>query len=140
LTKSKIIVDTNIIFSALLKRQSVFTALLLESEHKFYVPELVIIELFKHKDKILKLSQIPEEDLLRFYHVILRRINIYKEDLIQIDNLKQAYNLCFDIDVNDTIYIALTLELRGKLWTGDKKLKTGLINKNFTLFFEPNEN
>lgn len=137
MAQSKIIVDTNIIFSALLNKNSPFTDILLNSPHKFYVAELVIVELFKYKDKIIKLSKLSEDDLLQFYHVILKRINLYKEDLIQTDNFKKAYNLCVDIDVNDTIHVALTLELNGKLWTGDNKLKKGLIQKKFNSFYEP---
>lgn len=45
----------------------------------------------------------------------MKRINLYKEDLIDRENLKLAYDLCKDIDVNDVVHIALTLELQGKL-------------------------
>lgn len=134
---SIIVVDTNIIFSALLKRNSNFASILLLGDYQFYIVEFVLVELFKYKDKILKLSQLSEEDIISFYHIILKRINLYKEDLIDRENLKLAYNLCKDIDVNDVVHVALTLELQGKLWTGDKKLKQGLINQGFDLFFYP---
>ncbi|WP_322744651.1 PIN domain-containing protein [Cuspidothrix issatschenkoi] len=45
---------------------------------------------------------------------------------------------CKDIDESDTPHVALTLQLEGLLWTGDKKLKEGLIIKGFDKFFEPN--
>lgn len=132
-----IIIDTNIIFSALLNRNSNFASILLLGDYQFYISELVLVELFKYKDKIIKLSQLSQEDIISFYHILLRRINLYKEDLISERNLKLAYNLCKDIDVNDVIHVALTLELDGKLWTGDNKLKRGLISKDFDLFFYP---
>lgn len=97
----------------------------------------MLVELFKYKDKILHLSRLSNEDLVKFYHILLRRINLYKEDLISVENLRTAYKLCQDIDINDTLHIALTLELQGQLWTGDNKLKNGLINKGFNHFFEP---
>jgi predicted nucleic acid-binding protein len=137
LKSTSIIVDTNIIFSALLNSNSNFASILLLGDYRFYIGELVLVELFKYKDKILKLSQLSEEDIISFYHILLRRINLYKEDLIDGENLKLAYNLCKDIDVNDVLHVALTLELQGKLWTGDNKLKQGLINKGFDLFFNP---
>lgn len=42
-----------------------------------------------------------------------------------------------EIDINDVAYVALALELNGRLWTGDKPLKAGLIAKGFDRFFEP---
>lgn len=129
--------DTNIIFSALLNTNSNFASVLLNENYQFYIAELVLVELFKHKQKIIKLSRLSEQEIISFYSTLIKKINIYKEDLIQTDNLKLAYDLCQDIDVNDTIHVALTLELRGKLWTGDKKLKQGLIDKGFDLFFTP---
>jgi predicted nucleic acid-binding protein len=49
----------------------------------------------------------------------------------------QAYRLCKHIDEDDTPFIALTLELNGVFWTGDKHLKEYLKEHGFTLFFEP---
>ncbi len=43
-------------------------------------------------------------------------------------------NLCADIDEKDTLFVALTLELNGKLWTHDEILKTGLKRKGFNSF------
>ncbi|MGI0479579.1 PIN domain-containing protein [Geminocystis sp. CENA526] len=110
-SQSIIIVDTNIIFSALLNKNSNFASILWLGDYKFYIAELVLVELFKYKDKILKLSKLSEEDIISFYHILLKRINLYKEDLIAGENLKLAYDLCKDIDVNDVIHVALTLEL-----------------------------
>ncbi len=128
--------DTNIIFSALLNNNSRWADILLSDDFSFYISEIVLVELFKHKEKILKLSQLTDDDLVKFYHILLRKINFYKEDLIQVQNLISAYQLCKDIDINDTLNIALTLELQGLLWTGDKKLKQGLISQGFNSFFE----
>lgn len=131
-----IIVDTNIIFSALLSTQSRFANLLLTSEHSFFICERVLVELFKHKEKIIHYSQLSEDDVVRFYQVLIRRIHIYKEDLISLENRAAAYALCRDIDETDTPHVALTFELDGLLWTGDKVLKDGLKHKGFDRFYE----
>lgn len=75
--------------------------------------------------------------MARLYHVLLRRVSFYKEDLISRENLTNAYALCHDVDEADTPHVALTLELDGLLWTGDKKLKDGLRLKGFDRFFTP---
>lgn len=110
---------------------------LLESEHRFFVCELVLVELFKHKEKIVKASRLPEDDVLRAYYTLLRRITLFKEDWISPEHRGTAYALCRDIDETDTPHVALTLELDGVLWTGDNTLKSGLKRKGFERFFEP---
>lgn len=134
-TQPPIIVDTNILFSALLSSQSSFTDVLLSSGYCFFVCEQVLVELFKRKEKLVKVSQLTEDEIVRIFQILLRRINLYKEDLIAPDNRASAYALCRDIDESDTPHVALTLELKGLLWTGDKKLKEGLIKKGFSQFF-----
>ncbi len=69
---------------------------------------------------------------------MLKHICLQKEDLTSEQNRIIAYGLCKDIDESDTPHVALTLELNGWLWTGDKKLKAGLKRKGFARFFEPN--
>lgn len=130
-------VDTNILFSAMLRSQSHFASTLLHSQRKFYICEFVLVELFKYKERIVQASRLPEDDVLKMYHVFLRRINLYKEELISPANLSQAYVLCQDIDPKDSLQVALTLEINGLLWTGDKKLRTGLTRKGFTHFYDP---
>ena len=135
-TKPPVIVDTNILFSALLSSRSKFADILLTTENKFFVCELVLVELFKHKEKIIRLSRLSEDEIIQLYQIYLKKIHFYKEELISLENRQQAYQLCFDIDKNDAAHVALTLELNGLLWTGDKVLKEGLLKKQFTQFFE----
>jgi predicted nucleic acid-binding protein len=104
-----IVVDTNILFSALLSDRSRFTEFIFKSEYNLFICELVLVELFKRKEKIIRLSQLTENDLIQFYHILLRRINLYKEDLITIENRSLAYEFCRDVDESDTPHVALTL-------------------------------
>lgn len=132
-----VVVDTNIIFSALLRSESRFAETLLRAEHRFYVCESVLVELFKHKEKILRLSRLTDEDLARLYHVLLRNLHLFKEDFIAPEHWRSAHLLCLDIDDADTPHVALALELDAPLWTGDKRLRQGLEARGFTRFFSP---
>ena len=69
-----IVIDSNIIFSALLTTDSKFLTIIMDDENKFVAPYFLFIELFKHKEKILKLTKISEEQLLIIFDVILYRI------------------------------------------------------------------
>jgi len=135
---ARVVVDTNVIFSALVSgKESAFSEILLQSKNDFYACETTLVEIFKHKEKILKFSRFSDDDLVRFYYIILNRLNLYKETLIAPEHRKAAYNLCHDIDETDTPHVALTLELDAVLWTGDKRLKEGLEEKGFKDFFVP---
>lgn len=132
-----IVIDTNILFSALLKEDSKATGIILNSNHGFFICESTIMELFKHKEKIVRLSQLPEEDLIRLFYILLRNVTVIKEDWIGLTTRRRAYVLCRDTDPADTPFIALTLHLKGRLWTGDKALMAGLREKGFKDFFTP---
>ena len=89
-----VIVDTNILFSALLSSESAFTKLLMTSERRFFVIEQVLVELLKHKEKIVNQSRLSEDEVVRLYQVLLKRLTLYKEDLIAEKNRQAAYELC----------------------------------------------
>ncbi len=51
---SQIIVDANILFSALLREASPFAERMLHAEQHFAVCESAIVSLFKHKERIIR--------------------------------------------------------------------------------------
>jgi len=132
-----VVIDTNILFSALLKRRSRFAQVILTSAYRFYVNELVVTELFKHKEKIVRLSSLQDDEVIRLFYRLMRAVELFKEDLVSAENRKAAYALCHDIDELDTPHVAIALQLKALLWTGDTRLKEGLQKKGFDRFFEP---
>jgi len=135
--RKTVILDTNILFRGLRSRSEKLRDVLLESGHRFMAAKYLIVELFKHKERIIANTDCPEADTLLYLHEILRHIEFVDEEIISIGSYAEAHRLCRDVDENDTPFIALTLELDGELWTNDEKLKTGLRKKGFHLFFEP---
>ena len=121
-----VVIDTNILFSALLSGQSTFTQTILGSERSFHICESVIVELFRHKERLIFLSKLSETEVIRLFYTILRHVIISKEELVEHSIRQKAYELCSGIDEADSPHVALTLKLDGLLWTGDKKLRKGL--------------
>jgi len=115
----RVVVDTNILFSALLAEASRLRDILLESEHQFYAPNYLFVELFRYKDKIEKVGKLQEDDLLTYLQMMLEKIHFIQINLINDTNRQTAYDLCKDIDIKDTVFVALCLELDAYLWTGD---------------------
>lgn len=132
-----VIVDTNILFSTLLGRSGRILDTLFRPEHRFVVGETALVELFEHKEKILKVASITPDEVAGMYHRVLTRIEIHKEELIGREHWARAASLCGGIDQDDVPHVALTLALGGTLWTGDQKLRRGLEAKGFNRFFDP---
>ena len=89
--RQPIVVDTNIVFSALLRPKSSFADILLGTENQIFVCEQVVIELFKLKEKLVKTSQLSEDEIVHYYQILLRHLNLYKEDLISLNSRAAAH-------------------------------------------------
>ncbi len=130
----KIVVDANVIFSALVPKASRIREAFFQETNAFYCPVFVFTELFKHKEKIFKSSKLSESEILNFLHKITERIRFVNESLVSLESKQQAYDLCHDVDEKDIPYVALTIELKADFWTGDHKLRQGLEEKGFLRF------
>ena len=135
--KVRVIVDTNIIFSALRSKKSSLRGILLKEEYSFHAPNYIIFEIFKHKEDIFKKAKASEDEIYEFLNLVLQKIHFISEEFVSKENRIKAYKLCKDVDEDDTPFVALSLEFEAKLWTGDKKLKKDLTLKGFDNFFIP---
>ncbi|MFL5385919.1 MAG: PIN domain-containing protein [Longimicrobiaceae bacterium] len=132
-----IVVDANILFSALLRSDSRFAEILLYRGHRFCICESTFVELFHHKERILSYSRLNETEITALLHVFLSRLVVEREASIPAVYRQEAAALCRDVDPRDEPYVALTLALDGRLWTGDQKLRKGLVARGFDRFFDP---
>jgi len=107
----KIVIDSNLIFSALRDIESKTRNKLLTSNNKFFTPNYLIGEIFKHKETILRKSKASEEETYEYLLKILNKINFINEENISIGNYIEAYRLCKDVDEKDTPFVALSLEM-----------------------------
>lgn len=130
----KIVVDSNIVFSAILNSQGKIGQLIINgSKHfRFFSINLLKNEILKHQNKILSISGLTPQQFDSSFSHITSRIKFVDEILISDDDLGKAIKLTEEIDENDTLFVALTNHLNGRLWTGDKKLVSGLKNKRYS--------
>jgi predicted nucleic acid-binding protein len=131
-----VVIDTNLLFSALIPKASKIREILFESNLKFYSPNILISEIYKHKDKLIKHSKLTESEFYLYFNGIIELIKFIPTDFIGLESRQKAYDLCLDVDIKDTPFLALSIELAIPLWTGDKKLKEGLRKKGFQNFYE----
>ena len=138
---TKIIIDSNIVFSALLNVNSRIGQILINGNkyYEFFSPEYIRFEIFEHKEKIKSIAKLTDNEFLETYEQILRNIFILNHTLLPIENYKRAEELCKSIDIDDTIFVAVAEFTKGKLWTGDMKLIKGLSDKGYKLLIQTEE-
>ena len=128
-----IIVDTNIVFSALLTSNSRIGDLLMDSRscYKFYSCKYLQKELYRHLPKAQKHSKLNNEQLFELLSLLESRIFFIDEALLPRAAMLEAKVLVEDIDFDDLPFVALTNHLKGLLWTGDMVLINGLRSKGY---------
>lgn len=132
----KIVVDTNIVFSAVLNTNSKIARILLQPRNKlrFYSTEQLSYEIKEHKEKIKRISNYSDFELDRIIILITSKIRFINVRLIPKEIYKKSEFLTADVDIDDTEFVALTEHINGKLWSGDKELKNGLNKKGWNKF------
>ncbi len=63
-----VVLDTDILFSALLQNRSAFAEEIFLAEADFLCPHFTMVELFKHKERIVQLSNMTEPEVLELLH------------------------------------------------------------------------
>jgi len=116
---TKVIVDTNIVFSALLNINSRIGQILIngKSHFDFYSPAYVKFEIFKYKKKIKSIGKLTDDEFLETYGLILKNITILNHSIIPVKIYENAELMCQDIDIDDTIFVAISDFMKGILCT-----------------------
>ena len=137
----KIIVDTNIIFSALLNTNGTIGDLIFNSDEifEFYSCSYMRHEIEKHWKKLKSISKLSDTQLEESRFEIFAKINFINEELISPKTWHVAEEIIKEIDIDDVDFVALTTHLKGYLWSGDKELYKGLKKKKFKRIYNTAE-
>ena len=129
----RIIVDTNIVFSALLNSNNRIGRLLLDSRNifQFYSCKYLQKEIHRHTDKIRHYSRLNNDDLSELITLIESRIFFLEEELLPATVIAEAKEWVKGVDFDDFAFVAIANYLDAWLWTGDKKLIAGLQQKGY---------
>jgi predicted nucleic acid-binding protein len=113
-----IVVDANILFSALIK-EGATSELLFADDLRLFAPEFIFVEFSKHKESILGKTQRSEGDFSRLIEILSRRISLIPFSEFQ-SFAEEADKISPDPD--DAQYFALALKLHCPIWSNDKPL------------------
>jgi predicted nucleic acid-binding protein len=97
----------------------------------FYTCQYLKEEIDTHKGKIIKIARLDEVIFEEIKLLIYQPIHFFDEASIPFEYWQKAAHLVRDIDMKDIAFVALSLFLEQKIWTGDKPLLFGLAKKGF---------
>ena len=119
-TKLKLILDTNIIISALISKKSTIREILISDKIIFYMPEQVLAELLKHKELLCKKTDLSQKEIFFTLFYLLSRVEIVKKEAFS-ENLEKAKNIMEKIDIKDSEFLALALSIDNEgIFSNDK--------------------
>jgi predicted nucleic acid-binding protein len=129
----KIIVDANIVFSAILNTNSKIADLLINSKgiFEFIAPDYLLSETKKYHKKISLISKMSLTEVENIEYKITKPISFLSGVHVSEPNWIRAEQMVLDIDSKDTPYVAFSIFFKCKVWSGDKVLRNGLILKGF---------
>lgn len=117
-----IVLDTNILFSALI-RNSMTRKLILEYDKTFLFPEYIFEEAEKHKKEIIQKSKMGEDEFNKLFALLLRKVIIVPTEVLEPYH-KEAYEIVKNIDINDMLFVACALAYKESIiWSNDSNLK-----------------
>jgi len=113
----KLVLDSNIIFSALIKK-STTRNIILSDFFDLYAPEYVFTEITKHKGLLLRKSKMNEKDFDALLLLLQKHIHLISKDNYN-KNMAQAEDILRNIDITDSPFLALALGLNCSIWSND---------------------
>ncbi len=116
----KLVVDANVIFSALIAYNQTIVELFFSKEIELIAPEYILQEIEEHKEEILEKAGYTEIDFEIIVSLLHGRIELLPFSVFE-NKIVDAKRVCPDPD--DIEYFALALEYKCPIWSNDKKLK-----------------
>jgi predicted nucleic acid-binding protein len=129
----KIVVDTNIVFSGILNLNTKIAQILIYNNpaFQFYTCNYLQTEILRHRNKLLKLTHLSNQNLNELTNYITHNITFINENLLPKTLIEETQIQLQNIDPFDVPFVALAKHLNAKLWTGDKKLYHPLKAQKF---------
>ena len=115
----KIVVDVNIILSALI-RDSITRKIILNSLFEFYFPEPSLHKIRKYKNYILEKSGLADDGYGKLMETLFKYIRLVPTEEIE-KNWDEAKKIMEHIDEEDVVFIATALSLKDSIiWSDDR--------------------
>jgi len=121
-----IVIDTNIVISALLKQTGKTKELIFSDKFSLIAPEYLFGEILKHKKELMKKSGLSEPQITLALSIIFSRVSFVPRK--EFDSLIKK-SISISPDDNDSEFFALALKNNCPIWSNDKQLKNQEVVK-----------
>lgn len=118
----KLVIDTNVFISALIKKDGLTRDIIINSGNTFLFPEYEFQEIYKYKNEILKKSRCSEKEFIRLTTSLLNHMRIVRHGEI-CNYYYEASEIMRKIDPDDKIFIATALAFNAYIWSDDEHFK-----------------
>jgi len=115
----RLVVDTNVLISALLVRAKTYELIML-GNLELFVPEYSLEEIYHHKSELRKRMGVEEHEFLLALNIILSQTTVVSRSYYQQFEPKAK-----DVspDPTDFTFFALAFAMKLPIWTNETKLK-----------------
>lgn len=118
----RVIIDTNIMISALMK-DSLTRKIILESGWEFFYPAISLMEIRKHERLIIEKSGLSEDECAGTLMELLRYVSMvpYRDIEPEMGKAREALG---NVDEDDVVFLATALSIADSIiWSNDKHFK-----------------
>ncbi len=127
----QLVVDTNVLISALLAKSKTFEIIVL-GDLELFVPEYSLREIEKYKDELRGRMGVSEQEFTVVLNLILSHVTVVNQQKYKEFEV-HAKKIC--PDQMDYPFFALALAMMIPIWTNDSKLK----NQNEIIVYNTKE-
>lgn len=123
------VVDANVLMSILISGKASYRPIL--TYYRFILPDFVLVEVDKYQNTLFQTTKMDEDELRRWTYFVFSQITILPNYILTKESLDKTNELLKNIDLKDTSYVALSMQLDLVLLTRDKPLLTGLRKQGY---------
>jgi predicted nucleic acid-binding protein len=113
----KLVLDSNIIFSALIKKSKT-RDIILSDFFELYAPEYIFNEIIKHKELLLRKSKLDQGDFDALLLLLQKHIHLVTKEKYD-KKMAIAEDILGNIDITDSPFLALALAFNCSIWSND---------------------
>ena len=123
------VIDANVLMSILISGKASYRPLL--TYHNFILPDFVLVELEKYKSVLKSRTKMQGDEFLQWTYFVFSQLTILPQYVLHQESLEKSKQLLEKIDLKDSAYVALAMQLDLPLLTRDNPLYEGLRKQGF---------